>query len=156
MGQPPWTQCRLELSGPGFHTKQGPGGAKPAPRAGTPRLLIRTTASDFPAPNPNKHEKGCGRPASRPFVPAPHRQLPPGSLPAFVSPSPPQLPGRPAAFQGFRLGHLDAQRGAVPLIWGRRRINPRVCEGCGPGGKSKRGLQGTPYAGCAGMHVRGM
>lgn len=46
---------------------------------------------------------------------------------------------------------MDAQRGAAPLIWGRERINPRVCEGWGPGRKSKRGLRGKAFAGCAGV-----
>lgn len=131
----------------------GQGGAEPAPHAGAPWTadphhcerrflrLIPTSMKTAPA----------GPPAGLLFWPL-AGQLQPGSLPSFGSSpphplpfSPPQLPGRPAAFQGFRLGHLDAQRGAAPLIWGRGRINPRVCrEGWGRGVKSKRGLQIGP------------
>lgn len=134
-------------------TKRGQGGAEPAPHAGAPWTadphhcerrflrLIPTSMKTAPA----------GPPAGLLFWPL-AGQLQPGSLPSFGSSpphplpfSPPQLPGRPAAFQGFRLGHLDAQRGAAPLIWGRGRINPRVCrEGWGRGVKSKRGLQIGP------------
>lgn len=100
-------------------TKSGQGGAEPAPRAGAPRTadphdcercflrLISTSMKTALA----------GPPAGLLFWPL-AGQLQSGSLPRFGS-SPPhplpfsplQLPRRPAAFQGFRLGHLDAQSG---------------------------------------------
>lgn len=103
--------------------------------------------------------------ASRPFVLAPRGAaaagIPPHfcvSSPAPQPPSPPQLPGRPAAFQGFRLRPWDAQRGGgAPNLDGggltlgsARRSEAkegRAREGCGlcPPLRVGRGGQG-----CAG------
>lgn len=136
------------LPGAGLRTKRGAGGAEPAPRAGAPRTadphdcerrflrLIPTSMKTARAGPP-------AGPLSRPPLGTAAAGVPPPlcvSSPRPTPPSPPQLPGRPRASQGFRLGHLDAQSGAAPLIWGRGGLTPGSAgRGGAVGGRAKRG-----------------
>lgn len=117
-------------------TKRGSGRAEPAPRAGAPptadphgcqRGFLRLIPTSMKTAQGGRQQALCPGPSrdSCSRDPSPLLCL----LPAPLPPSPPQLLGRPAAFQGFCLRPWDAQRGAAPLIWGRerRRINSRVC-----------------------------
>lgn len=131
----------------GLSTKLGAGGAEPAPRAGAHGTvdphdcerrflrLIPTSMKTAPAGPP-------AGPLSRPLA----GQLQPGSSPLLcLHPRaplrPPQLscPDGRKPPRSLASGTWAAQRGAVPLIWGRGKINPRVCrERWDCGGKTER------------------
>lgn len=128
----------------------GRGRARPT-RPPAPDCRSARMPATVPSPNPNKHENGPGRPASRPFVPAPRGTAAAGIPPRFCVSSPEPLAalptsaaGRPAAFQGFRLGPLDTQRGAAPLIWGRRAEGRLTLGFAGRGGAT----EGRAREGC--------
>lgn len=144
---------------PGLRTKRGAGGADPAPRAGAPRTadphdwerrflrLIPTSMKTARAGPP-------AGPLSRPPRGTAAAGVPPPlcvSSPRPTPPSPTQLPRRPRASQGFRLGHLGAQSGAAPLIWGRGGLTPGSAGRGGAWGRSKKGLRGVPPSWSAGV-----
>lgn len=144
---------------PGLGTKRGAGGAEPAPRARAPRTADpHDWERRFLRLIPTSMKTARAGPPAGPLSRLLAGQLQPGSLPLFVSPpprptppSPPQLPGRPRAFQGFRLGHLGAQRGAAPLIWGRGGLTPGSAgRGGAVGGRAKRGCGACPPLGAQG------
>lgn len=126
-GQPPRTQRRLRPRGPGFHTKRGPGGAQPS-RAGAPGTADpQDCESHAPALNPNKHENGSGRPASRPFVPVSPGAAAAGLPPLFCVPS----PTPPAAFPTSAAGKAGSLPGLSPRALERtkRGSAPNLGEG---------------------------
>lgn len=94
----------------------GRGRARPT-RQRDPHCRSAPLRATFPAPNPNKHENGWGRPASRPFVLASHGTAAAGIPPRFCVSS----PAAPVAFPTSAAWKAGSLPGLSPWALGRTK-----------------------------------
>lgn len=134
----------------GLSTKRGAGGTEYTPRAGAhgtvdphdrerrflrliPTSMKTARAARQQALCPGPSRGSCSRDPAPLLCLLPRARLRPPHLSCPEGRKPPRA---------LASGTWAAQRGAAPLIWGRRRINPRVCrEGRDCGEKRERGLR---------------
>lgn len=132
----------------GLSTKRGAGGTEYTPRAGAhgtvdphdwerrflrliPTSMKTARAARQQALCPGPSRGSCSRDPAPLLCLLPCAPLRPPHLSCPEGRKPPRA---------LASGTWAAQRGAAPLIWGRRRINPRVCrEGRDCGEKRERG-----------------